>query len=67
MPSSKSAAPVSDLAALTAKGWSLRAAADRLGVHNTHLLRVLNGERTSEKLRARAAALPRRHTKPKAP
>lgn len=48
---------------LKAKGWSYRSASLFLGVHYTHLARVLTGARTSRVLLRRIHALPpRRHT-----
>lgn len=49
-----------DVAALAAKGWTVRSAAKHLGVNNGHLSRVLSGERAGDSLRSRAAALPSR-------
>lgn len=46
--------------ALKKKGWSYRTAAPALGVHFTHLNRVLQGERTSRSLLERIEKLPRR-------
>ena len=39
-------------------GWTLRPAAKVLGVHWTHLHKVLSGERHSDSLIRRAASLP---------
>jgi hypothetical protein len=47
-------------AAFAAKGWTLRTAAPHLGVHWTHLHHVLKGDRKSNSLLARVAALPKR-------
>ena len=44
---------------LKQKGYTLEAAATILGVHYTHLLRVLNGERVSKRLLNNARALPK--------
>jgi hypothetical protein len=43
---------------LRAKGWTLRPAAEVLGVHWTHLHKVLTGERHSARLLAKLAYLP---------
>lgn len=43
---------------LRAKGWTLRPAAEVLGVHWTHLHKVLSGQRHSARLLARLADLP---------
>ena len=43
---------------LLSKGWSLRAAAARLGVHFGHLHKVLQGERASRRLIAAILSLP---------
>lgn len=42
------------------KGWSYRTAAVVLGVHYTHLARVLTGRRVSKSLLRRIHALPPR-------
>lgn len=44
-------------------GWSYRTAAVVLGVHFTHLARVLTGKRTSKSLLRRIYDLPSRRTK----
>lgn len=44
-------------------GWSYRTAAPVLGVHFTHLARVLTGRRTSKSLLRRIHDLPLRHVK----
>ena len=43
---------------LRSKGWTLRPAAAELGVHWTHLGKVLAGKRHSQSLIRRAASLP---------
>lgn len=48
--------------ALRAKGWTLRPAAKVLGVHWTHLQKVLTGSRHSAALLRRVEALPNRQT-----
>nr|DAM51188.1 MAG TPA: centromere-binding protein [Caudoviricetes sp.] len=45
------------------KGWSYRTAAPFLGVHYTHLARVLTGFRASKSLLRRIQDLPRREGK----
>lgn len=49
---------------LKAKGWSYRTAAPVLGVHYTHLARVLTGRRISRRLIDAIAALPAREVRP---
>ena len=46
--------------ALRRKGWTLRTAAPHLGVHFTHLHRVIRGTRESRSLLARLERLPNR-------
>lgn len=48
----------SRLERLHSKGWTLRPAAARLGVHWTHLHYVLTGKRSSKSLTRRIEALP---------
>jgi hypothetical protein len=43
---------------LRTKGWTLHPAAEVLGVHWTHLHKVLTGERHSARLLAKLAYLP---------
>lgn len=62
MPTCKSKAPPNLHAQLLAKGWSQRAAARQLGLHWSHLSRVLNGERHSRRLLTAIAALPKRQS-----
>lgn len=50
---------------LAAKGWSYRTAAPVLGVHWTHLNRVLQGERQSAALLKRIEAMPKREARPR--
>lgn len=45
------------------KGWSYRIAAPELGVHYTHLARVLTGRRSSTSLLRRIYDLPSRRAK----
>lgn len=45
---------------LADKGWSYRAVAPLLGVHWSHLAKVLTGRRESKRLLAAIAALPPR-------
>jgi hypothetical protein len=45
------------------KGWSYRTAAPFLGVHYTHLARVLTGFRVSKSLLRRIQSLPHRDGK----
>lgn len=56
----KSKSPI--LAEFYRKGWTLTPAAERLGVHRSHLHRVLIGERQSPPLVARIRKLPPRET-----
>ena len=44
--------------ALALRGWTVNAAARRLGCDFGHLARVLSGERSSKRLLERVAALP---------
>ncbi len=52
---------------LKAKGYSYRQAAPVLGVHFTHLAKVLTGDRISASLLRRISDLPPRGTAPSAP
>ena len=45
---------------LSLKGWSYRTAAPELGVHWTHLAKVLTGKRESRRLLASIHTLPKR-------
>lgn len=58
MPISKSAALSAHPSILKEKGWTYRAAAERLGVDFGHLRRVLHGERQSNRLLKAVHALP---------
>jgi hypothetical protein len=60
MPTCKSKPTSDPKARLRAKGWTLRPAAALLGVHWTHLNRVLRGERHSASLLRRVESLPNR-------
>lgn len=69
MPNKKSEALRVHPSDLKRKGWTYRAAAERLGVDFGHLRRVLNGERQSQRLLRAVAGLPvktlpRKHSKP---
>lgn len=46
------------IADFTAKGWTLRTAAQHLGVHWTHLHKVMQGQRISRSLSAKIQSLP---------
>lgn len=60
MPSKKAQEETHDLtlASIQDKGWSLRTAARHLGVHWTHLHKVIRGERPSAVLAERIRSLP---------
>lgn len=60
MQTSKSKAPAVIATELRAKGWTMRPAAALLGVHWSHLHRVLSGERHSRSLLSRVEQLPKR-------
>lgn len=44
--------------AITAKGWTIRAAAKALGCHHSHLARIARGERVSARIEKKLAELP---------
>lgn len=58
MPTHKSTTLFNIREGMKAKGWSLRTAAPVLGVHFTHIQKVLAGERHSQSLVKRIAGLP---------